>query len=51
MTVYRENLYHAQELQKRAYDNSIKPKSYIFSNKVLLNSKYIETKQNCKLEA
>ena len=48
--VYRENLYHAQKLQKRAYNKGIKPKSYAPSDKVWLNSKYIKTKQNWKLE-
>lgn len=28
-----------------------KPKSYILGKKVWLNSKYIKTKENCKLEA
>ena len=51
MIICQENLRHAQELQKRAHDRGIKPKSYIPSDKVLLNSKYIKTKRNCKLEA
>ena len=51
MTVYQKNLYHAQEFQKRAHDKSVKPKSYAPSYKVWLNSKYIKTKQNWKLEA
>ena len=51
MTVCRENLHHAWELQKRAHDKSVKPKSYAAGNKVWLNSKYIKTKQNRKLEA
>ena len=42
--VCRENLHHAQELQKRAYIKSAKPRSYAPSNKVWLNSKYIKTK-------
>ena len=42
--VCRENLYHAQKLQKRAHDKGVKPRSYAPSNKVWLNSKYIETK-------
>ena len=44
MTVYRENLYYLQELQKQGYDKGLKPKSYIFDNKVWLNNKYIKTK-------
>ena len=46
-----ENLYYAQELQKQAYNKSVKPKSYATGDKVSLNSKYIKTKQNWKLEA
>ena len=51
MTVCRKNLYHAQELQKQAYDKGIKPRSYTPGDKVWLNSNYIKTKQNRKLEA
>ena len=51
MTVCRENLHHAQELQKRAHDKGVKPRSYTPGNKVWLNSKYIKTKWNRKLEA
>ena len=51
MIVCRENLHHTQELQKRAYNKGVKPKSYAFGNKVWLNSKYIKTKRNQKLEA
>ena len=49
--VCRENLHHAHELQKQAYDKSVKPRSYAPSDKVWLNSKYIKTKRNQKLEA
>ena len=51
MIVCRENLYHAQKHQKRAYNKGVKPKSYIPGGKVQLNSKYIKTKQKRKLEA
>ena len=51
ITVYRKNLHNAQELQKQAHDKSVKPRSYAPSDKVWLNSKYIKTKQNWKLEA
>ena len=51
MTSYQENFCHAQEPQKQAYNKSVKPRSYIPGNKVWLNSKYIKTKQNCKLES
>ena len=51
MIVWQENLYHAQELQKRAHDKGVKPRSYAPGKKVWLNSKYIKTKRNRKLEA
>ena len=51
MTVCRKNLHYAQELQKRAHKKGVKPKSYILDDQVWLNSKYIKTKQNQKLEA
>ena len=46
MIVCRENLHHAQELQKRAHDKGVKPRSYAPSDKVWLNSKYIKIKRN-----
>ena len=51
MTVCRENLYHAQELQKWAHNKGVNPRSYAPNDKVWLNSKYIKTKRNRKLEA
>ena len=51
MIVYRENLHHTQELQKRAHNKGVKPRSYALSDKVGLNSNYIKTKHNRKLEA
>ena len=51
MAACRENLQHAQELQKRAHNKKTKPKSYASSEKVWLNSKYIKIKCNWKLEA
>ena len=51
MTVYRKNLYHTHELQKQAHNKPVKYKSYVSGNQVWLNSKYIKSKQNCKLEA
>ena len=50
MIVYRKNLYYTQKLQKRTYDKNVKPKNFIFNNKVWLKTKYIKTKQNQKLE-
>ena len=51
MIVCRESLYYAQKLQKQAYNKGVKPWSYTPSEKVWLNSKYIKTKRNWKLEA
>ena len=34
MTVCCENLHHAQELQKRAHDKRVKPRSYALGEKV-----------------
>ena len=51
MIFCQKNLYHTQELQKWAHDNGVKPWSYVSSEKVWLNSKYIKTKYNQKLEA
>ena len=51
IATYRENLQHAQELQKRAHDKRIKSRSYASSKKAWLNSKYIKNKRNQKLEA
>ena len=51
MTVCWGNLHHAQELQKRAYDKGVKPRSYSSRDKVWLNSKYIKIKHNQKLES
>ena len=51
MIVCEKNFHHAQELQKRAYNKGVKPRSYALSDKVWLNSKYIKTKQNQKLKA
>ena len=51
MAACRKNLQNAQELQKRAHDKRTKPRSYAPGEKVWLNSKYIKTKCNQKLEA
>ena len=50
MAACRENLKHAQKLQKRVYNKVTKPRSYAPGEKVWLNSKYIKTKCNRKLE-
>ena len=50
MTVCQKNLYHAQELQKRAYDKGVKPESYTLGDKVWLNNKYLKSKENQKLK-
>ena len=51
LATYRKNLQHAQELQKRAHNKGTKARSYAPDEKVRLNSKYIKTKCNRKLEA
>ena len=50
MIVCKENLHHAQKLQKWAYNKGVKPRSYAPGDRVWLNSKYIKTKHNRKLE-
>ena len=50
MIVCYKTIYHTKEFQKQAYNKSIKPKSYALGNKVWLNSKYIKTKQNQKVD-
>ena len=49
--VCQQNLYHAQELQKRGHNKGVKPSTYALGDKVWLSSKYLKTKRNCKLEA
>ncbi len=49
--ICKENLQHAQKLQKRYHDKYAKPRSYGPGEKVWFNSKYIKTKRNRKLEA
>ena len=51
MAVCQQNLYHAQKLQKRAYNKGVKPQSYVLGDKVWLSSKHLRTKRNHKLEA
>ena len=50
ITVCRKNFHHAQEPQKQAHNKVVKPWSYASGDKVWLDSKYIKTKQNRKLE-
>ncbi len=50
MTLYRENFQHIQELQKQYHNKYAKDRSYAPGEKVWLNSKYIKTKRNRKLE-
>ncbi len=49
--VYCQNLFYAQELQKRAHDKGVKSRSYALDKKFWLNSKYIKTKKNRKLKS
>ncbi len=50
MKVCYYNLLHAQELQKKAHHKRVKSHSYAPDEKLWLNSKYIKTKRNKKLE-
>ena len=50
MVIYCKNHYYTQELQKRAHNKGVKSWSYVFGKKIWLNSKYIKTKHNQKLE-
>ena len=50
MFVCQKNLHHVQKLQKWAYDKGVKHRTYASSDKIWLNSKYIKTKCNQKLE-
>ena len=45
-----QNLLHAQDFQKRAYDKGVKPWSYVMGEKVWLNNKHIKIKKNQKLK-
>ncbi len=51
MEVCCQNVLYAQELQKRAHDKGVKSRSYAPGEKVWLNSRYIKTKRNKKLES
>ena len=51
MTVCQQKLHHVKELQKRGHNKRVKPHSYAPGEKVWLNSKYLKTKRNHKLEA
>ncbi len=46
-----QNLLYASELQKRGHNKRVKSRSYAPGEKVGLNSKYIKTKKNKKLES
>ena len=50
ISMCRENLYDAQELQKSYHNKHTKPKSYAVGDIVWLNSKYIKTKQSYKFQ-
>ena len=51
MIVCCENFHHTLELQKRVHDKGVKLRSYAFGKKIWLNSEFIKTKRNRKLEA
>ena len=42
--VCQENFHHAQKIQKRIYNKSVKSKNFASNDRVWLNSKYIKTK-------
>ena len=44
------NLLYTKKLQKKAHDKGVKSRSYALGKKIWLNSKYIKTKKNKKLE-
>ena len=44
MIICQKNFYNAQDLQKRAYDKSVRSWSYATGAKIWVNSKYIKTK-------
>ena len=48
--ICQQNLLHAQKLEEKAYDQGVMTRSYAPGEKVWLNSKYINTKQNRKLK-
>ena len=45
-----QNLLFAWELQKKTYNKRVKSCSYVHGEKIWLNSKYLKTKWNKKLE-
>ena len=49
--ICQQNLLYAKKLQKKVHNKGAKPQNYAPREKVWLNSKYIKTKQNQKLEA
>ena len=51
MIVYCKNLHYTQKLQKQVHNKRVKPRSYVSSKKVWLNSKCIKIKRKRKLEA
>lgn len=50
MMICQQNIFYAQELEKRVYTKEIKLKSNAYSKNIWLNSNYIKTKGNCKFK-
>ena len=50
MEIYCQNLLYAQKLQNKTLDKRVKSRNCALDKKVWLNSKYIKTKKNKKLE-
>ena len=48
--VYFQNLFHTRDLSKKPHEKRVKSRSYISNKNIWLNSKYIKTKKNKKLE-
>lgn len=46
MTVCQKNFYHGKKLQKQSHNKGTESKSYVFGDKIWLNSEYLKIKQN-----
>lgn len=49
--ICQKNLSYVQELCEQSYNKDIEPRSYAFSNNILLNNKHIKTKLKQNLKA
>ncbi len=46
-----QNFFYVQKLQKKTHDKGVNSHSYVLDKKIWLNSKYIKTMKNKKLES